>query len=142
MSQILVFAAVLSALSLGSNAAHVTPSKAVIPVSNVSPTDGKQMFASYCAQCHGSDGRGGGPVASDLQKPPADLTMIAKNNGGRFPEPRVITVLESGVPSSRKHLSQMPVWGPRFARMSHLSPNDRELRILNLIRYLESIQAK
>jgi mono/diheme cytochrome c family protein len=142
MLQHLVLAAVLSALSMGSNAAHETPAKVAISVSNVSPTDGKQTFSSYCAQCHGSDGRGGGPVASDLQKPPADLTRIAKNNGGRFPELQVTSVLESGVPSSGNHSSQMPVWGPRFARMSHLSPNDRELRILNLIRYLESIQVR
>jgi len=36
----------------------------------------------------------------------------------------------------------MPAWGPALAGMTHLSPNDKELRILNLIRYLESIQEK
>ncbi len=25
--------------------------------------NGKQMYASYCASCHGVDGRGNGPVA-------------------------------------------------------------------------------
>jgi mono/diheme cytochrome c family protein len=27
---------------------------------------GKQLYREHCASCHGSDGRGGGPVASSL----------------------------------------------------------------------------
>ncbi|MGO9337750.1 MAG: c-type cytochrome [Terracidiphilus sp.] len=100
------------------------------------------MFTSYCSPCHGRDGSGGGPVASGLRKPPANLTQIARDNGGRFPELQVVSVLEAGVPASRNHPSQMPVWGPIFSGISHLSPNDKELRILNLIRYLESMQAR
>jgi|SRR5271166_2456200 len=142
MLQLLVLAATVGALSIGSNSAQAIPPKVAIPVTNVSPVDGKQMFLSYCSPCHGRDGRGGGPLASDLQSQPADLTRIARNNAGRFPESQVVSVLESGAASSGKHASQMPAWGPVFARISHLSPNDRDLRILNLIRYLESIQAR
>ncbi|MGA9673144.1 MAG: c-type cytochrome [Terracidiphilus sp.] len=142
MSQFLVLAATMGALSIGLSTAQNPPAKIAIPVVNVSPTDGKQMFTSYCAQCHGVDGRGAGPIASELQKPPADLTRIAKNNGGRFPEARISAVLEFGIASSGNRPSQMPAWGSEFVRRSHLSPNDKELRILNLIRYLESIQAR
>jgi hypothetical protein len=142
MSRLLVLATAIGVLSIGLGNAQKSSIKAVNPVSNVSPTDGKQMFTSYCSPCHGSDGRGGGPVASSLKKPPADLTAIARNNSGRFSEPRVISVLEFGGTSVGNHPSEMPAWGGQFARVSHLSPNDKDLRILNLIRYLESIQAK
>jgi len=142
MSQLLVVAATFGVLSIGLNSAQGTPKKVVIPVSNVSPVDGKQMFKSYCAPCHGTDGKGAGPVAPGLQKPPADLTEFARTNRGRFPELHVANVLESGVPAPRNHSSQMPVWGPVFVRITHLSPNDKDLRVLNLMRYLESIQAR
>lgn len=47
-----------------------------------SPTDfaatsimhGEEVFAANCAACHGADGRGDGPLASQLPLHPADLT--------------------------------------------------------------------
>jgi len=141
MLQSLVIAATC-ALSIGLSSAQDSSTKITIPVPVVSPIDGKQMFTNYCSPCHGGNGRGEGPLASSLQRSPIDLTEIARNNRGRFPEGRVMSVLETGVPSSGNRSSQMPVWGPVFVRISHLSPNDKDLRIVNLIRYLESIQAK
>src|SRR5690606_33005064 len=35
---------------------------------------GRQLYESYCAICHGEDGKGGGFLASSLRRPPADLT--------------------------------------------------------------------
>lgn len=35
---------------------------------------GKRLYESYCAICHGEDGKGGGFLASSLRRPPADLT--------------------------------------------------------------------
>lgn len=37
---------------------------------------GKRLFNSYCAVCHGADGKGGGPLAKQLKtkNPPANLT--------------------------------------------------------------------
>jgi copper resistance protein D len=35
---------------------------------------GQELFAEHCASCHGANGRGDGPVAANLPKPPADLT--------------------------------------------------------------------
>jgi copper resistance protein D len=34
---------------------------------------GEQFFANACVPCHGSDGRGDGPLAKGLEPPPADL---------------------------------------------------------------------
>jgi mono/diheme cytochrome c family protein len=52
-------------------------------------TSGKLDFRRYCAQCHGMDGTGDGPVAAALKKKPANLTLLSKNNGGVFPEKEV-----------------------------------------------------
>ncbi len=41
------------------------------------PTDieqGRQLYSTYCAVCHGPAGRGDGPVSFMLRTPPADLT--------------------------------------------------------------------
>jgi hypothetical protein len=46
---------------------------------------GKTEYLSSCADCHGPDGKGTGPLASKLKTKPADLTIIAKKNNGVFP---------------------------------------------------------
>ena len=39
---------------------------------------GGRAFATHCASCHGTDGRGAGPVAAALRTPPADLTRTSR----------------------------------------------------------------
>ena len=73
-------------------------------------------FASYCASCHGVDGTGNGPLADSLKKRPTDLTLITKNNDGKFPYTLLRKTIE-GTESRRvrEHgLREMPVWGPVF----------------------------
>ena len=113
-----------------------------IPVGKVNPTDGKQMYSSYCAPCHGADGRGKGPVASALKEPPTDLTMLAKNNNGKYPDTHVAAVLQFGSSTPAHGTAQMPVWGPLLGKISNVQSQEAQLRISNLSRYLESIQAK
>ena len=50
---------------------------------------GHDLFAFYCATCHGRKGTGDGPVAAALKSPPSDLTLLARRNGGTFPRQRV-----------------------------------------------------
>ncbi|HEY2859411.1 MAG TPA: c-type cytochrome [Terracidiphilus sp.] len=116
--------------------------KVTIPVNRVDPTSGKQMFSSYCAPCHGQDGRGNGPVAGSLKLQPTDLTTLSKTNKGKYPDTHVIAVLKFGpnVPSHGN--AQMPVWGPVLGRMGNTHIQESTLRIANLSRYLQSIQAK
>jgi mono/diheme cytochrome c family protein len=112
------------------------------PLNRTSPANGKQMFISYCASCHGSDGKGNGPVAATLKIPPADLTALSKNNHGVFPEAHVISVLQYGTAISSHGTAQMPIWGPLLGNMEKPSPQVQKLRESNLVRYLETIQAK
>jgi mono/diheme cytochrome c family protein len=45
---------------------------------------GRAIFMSYCASCHGVEATGQGLVAPALKKQPSDLTRIPKERG-RFP---------------------------------------------------------
>ncbi len=111
-------------------------------VQPTSPVSGKEMYSAYCAVCHGSYGKGGGPAASALKTPPADLTVLSKNNGGKFPALKVISAIggESGV--SAHGSKEMPVWGPLFWNMSHGHEGEVQQREANLAKYIESLQVK
>jgi cytochrome c len=103
---------------------------------------GPALYSAYCAVCHGKEGKGGGPMAKSLKVKPPDLTGIAERNGGSFPRDRVQKVLSSEEPLlAGRRTREMPVWGPVFSRVVW----DRDLgpvRIYNLTKYLEKMQAK
>ena len=102
---------------------------------------GAKLFHYYCAACHGRDGKGDGPAAPGLKTQPADLTLLAKKNGSKFPADRVLYVL-TGETQSRLHGSKdMPIWGPIFRRVGP-GPNLGRQRARNVVEYLQSIQAK
>jgi mono/diheme cytochrome c family protein len=117
-------------------------SKIIIPVGKTSPADGKQMFTSYCAPCHGVDGRGHGPAASALRVPPTDLSNLTTANGGKFPVSPLLSVLRFGVDHPAHGSAEMPVWGPIFAKMNQVAVVEREQRTTNLIEYLRTLQSK
>ena len=107
-----------------------------------SPSSGKEMFVSYCASCHGKSAKGDGPAANALKQLPADLTTLAKRNGGKYPSDKVTSVLR-GQTTLMAHGDQaMPVWGPVFWKISQGHEEEVTLRIANLNRYLESLQEK
>jgi mono/diheme cytochrome c family protein len=113
-----------------------------VPIKATSATSGKEMYTSYCAVCHGTDGKGGGPAAIALKAPPADLTMLSKNNGGKYPALKVTSTIRGG-PSTPAHGSkEMPVWGPLFWGMSNGHEAEVQQRVTNLTQYVESLQAK
>ncbi len=107
-----------------------------------SPSSGKEMFESYCASCHGKDAKGDGPAAAALKQQPADLTALAKRNGGKFPEDEVTSVLRGQAKLVAHGDQDMPVWGPVFWRISQGHEEIVQMRIANLTKYLESLQEK
>ena len=58
-------------------------------IKSTSPASGVEMYKTYCAVCHGNEGKGDGPAASALKARPADLSQLSKNNGGKFPALRL-----------------------------------------------------
>ncbi|MDE3186159.1 MAG: cytochrome c [Acidobacteriota bacterium] len=142
MLQRLLLTALAAAFVAGVGYAGETQSKIIIPVNKVSPTSGQAMFKSYCAPCHGVDGKGNGPAANALKPAPTDLTELRKQNRGRFPDSHIVAVLEFGTEVPAHGSNLMPVWGPILGKMDQANSQQKQLRISNLSRYLESIQAQ
>jgi mono/diheme cytochrome c family protein len=141
MKRILLIAAAIT-LPVLMGYADQSNQKVTIPIQKTTPTSGKIMFTNYCAPCHGADARGRGPVAPALKMQPADLTVLSKNNRGKFPDAHIVTVLENGANMPSHGSAEMPVWGPILAKMDVTNPQDRLLRISNLSRYLDTLQVK
>ncbi len=100
------------------------------------------MFKSYCAVCHGVDGKGNGPAATAMKTPPTDLTALAKGAGGQYPASHVAAVIR-GQAITPSHGSQdMPVWGPLFSSISQGHEAQVQQRITNLVNHIETLQAK
>ena len=107
-----------------------------------SPASGEDMFKTYCAVCHGRDGKGGGPAVAALKNPPPDLTTLAAKNAGKFPELRVFGTIHGDVELAAHGSKDMPVWGSVFQSMARDNGASRQMRISNLTAYIKSIQAK
>jgi mono/diheme cytochrome c family protein len=138
----LLVTAIAATLAVGMGYADQSKSKVTIPVNKTTATSGKQMYTNYCAPCHGVDGKGHGPVATALKTPPPDLTVLTRNNHGKFPDTHIVTVLQNGADIPSHGSAEMPVWGPILGKMNQTNPQDRLLRMSNLSRYLETLQVK
>ena len=109
------------------------------PITYSKPESGVRMWKDYCAACHGMSGNGDGPAAEFLKSPPADLSLMAKRNNGKFPAERFASVLRFGSGGHGHGTSDMPIWGPLFRSQSK---DLVELRIHNLSEFVESFQQK
>jgi len=106
-------------------------------------TSGQAMYGAYCAVCHGTDGKGGGPAASALKGEIPDLTTLAQRHGGKYPSEYVESVLRFGAENFPAHGNkEMPIWGPVFKSMPRGSESTEALRISNLTQYLGTLQVK
>ena len=77
-------------------------------------------------------------MAAELRTAPADLTQLAKKNGGVFPEGVVENIID-GRKTLRAHGTyDMPVWGNVF---TELQPSMARERILHIVEYLKGLQA-
>lgn len=106
------------------------------------PMSGSQLFAAYCASCHGEDGKGDGPAAPALKAKLPDLTTLAKRKGGRFPEGETYQVIKWGGGIIGHGSKDMPVWGVAFRTLSPQDEAEVNQRIKSLVDYLESAQQK
>jgi mono/diheme cytochrome c family protein len=102
---------------------------------------GAPTFRTYCATCHGKEGRGDGPLAGHLRVAPPDLTQLAKQNKGEFPWELVRKVVD-GRESVKGHGGpDMPVWGDAFKRSGEgYSEESVKQRIEELTQFVASIQ--
>jgi mono/diheme cytochrome c family protein len=97
------------------------------------------MFDTYCAVCHGKGGMGNGPAAKSLTKAPADLTKLAANNNGVYPEVHVKRFIEGADEVAAHGTRDMPMWGDLF---NSLDRNTAQIRVQALSDYIKAMQAK
>ena len=88
-----------------------TKSLTIVPITYTQPNSGAQMFKSYCASCHGVEGRGDGPAVVFLKAPPPSLRTMAQRNNGEYPATKVVTMLKFGPGSQAHGAVDMPTWG-------------------------------
>jgi mono/diheme cytochrome c family protein len=110
---------------------------------------GELEFRLYCAQCHGLEATGNGPIARALKKKPANLRMLTKDNAGIFPEQKIRDFID-GVKDIAAHGGrEMPIWGLVFQARTNVRPesgappiSQEEVnhRIDLLVDYIKSIQ--
>jgi hypothetical protein len=78
-----------------------------------------------------------------MVRKPADLTEIAKRNGGVFPSEMVFRTIDGKNPVRGHGGADMPVWGDAFARSRDGGdPESVKRMIQSLVDYLDSIQAR
>lgn len=109
------------------------------------PDEGGALFRTYCATCHGIEGRGSGPMAEMMVVDPPDLTQLAAGNDGTFPVLWVARRIDGRdlVPA---HGGPMPLFGSFFEgsdlplKLPTGQPMMVSQPLADLLAWLESIQ--
>ncbi len=126
------------------------------PASAQDVDEGKFLYQSSCASCHGIDGNGNGPLLAVLNVAPPDLAVLAKKNGGVFPVSAVYEVIDGRKTIAAHGTRNMPVWGFLYTPSQLLNLEQSKnfmdptfnpesvarARILAIIGYLNRIQVK
>lgn len=104
---------------------------------------GAQLYARFCASCHGEKGLGDGVVAASFKIMVPDLTRIARRHGGTFPDEQVRRIID-GTKTLPPHGSRdMPVWGFELYAQNGAQPDPQratDAMVARLSEYLRSIQ--
>jgi mono/diheme cytochrome c family protein len=114
----------------------------------IDTADGKDLYDTYCWQCHGMDATGNGPMAEMLAIETPDLTRLASRNGGVFPTETVALQIDGRAPVLA-HGGEMPIFGPALEADRNMAlslesgqPMMTGLPLANVIVYLQSVQAE
>lgn len=111
---------------------------------------GKLEFEARCASCHGTNGKGYGPLTEWLRKSPPDLTLLARANGGVLPMERLYDSITGDKLVAAHGTRDMPVWGRVYrtdaAEYYMELPYDPEAhtrgRLLLLLEYINRLQQR
>lgn len=112
----------------------------------VDVADGRNLYMTYCSQCHGADAKGNGPMARMLSIPTPDLTSLARANGGVFPTGETAMKID-GRTNVLAHGGDMPLFGPALEADQHTTlrlANEQSLMatlpLAQVLLYLASVQ--
>ncbi len=94
---------------------NITPKqkarKNPVPFTDVAVEQGKKLYESQCAMCHGSNGKGDGDLARALKIAPPDFTkpsVLAKRTDGEL-----FTIIGEGttpMPGQKHRMSDLQRW--------------------------------
>ena len=105
---------------------------------------GALLYRIHCANCHGDDGEGDGPMAEVLTEHPPDLTRLPRTAEDGFPADEVRAAIDGreAIPSHGRQ--EMPVWGLTFQERGRDTDQEAEVRgrIDDLLAFLRSIQER
>ena len=130
------FFILLAVLAFAASATQAQTDAKKVPMKGTA-IKGETMFKQYCTSCHGLAGKGDGPYASNLTKPPSDLTRISARNGGTFPEVKVARYIEGADEIAAHGSRDMPLWGALFRGLDR---DMAQIRINVLTDYVKSLQ--
>lgn len=108
---------------------------------------GKNEYDTFCANCHGYDGKGEGPFSSHLVTKVPDLTVLSAANGGEFPYWRVFAIIDGRYFISGHGSREMPIWGKEFLSGDIVARGPKgggkltDARILALASYIATLQS-
>ena len=104
---------------------------------------GRELFKSDCAACHGAAAHGDGPLVTALNRAPPNLTLLSRKNGGEFPTEVVYRKIDGRELPLAHGSSDMPVWGELYKRALPVYGERRvHDRLTALIAYLKSLQVE
>ncbi len=117
-----------------------------VPAAAQDAGEGRLLYESFCAACHGEAGRGDGRMAPILSILPPDLTQIAARNDGVFPVFATARQIDGRDPLLA-HGGEMPIFGRWFDSSMRVTINEAsgqpvmmEPPIADMVAYLMSIQ--
>lgn len=101
-------------------------------------------YQLYCASCHGPEGRGDGPRAAELPRPPADLTRLHERYGFPLPKTELLSRLGAAHPGFDPWIEEpafcarglMELDAPRMRRSM------RRGTALAILQYLDALQER
>jgi mono/diheme cytochrome c family protein len=92
---------------------------------------GQELYARLCASCHGTTGRGDGPVASSFKVEVPDLTLISRRAQGSYPRDRIEKIIDGRFVVGAHGSRTMPVWGEDLSRLELGNPDaERATRVI------------
>lgn len=102
-----------------------------------------RLYNRMCGACHGLSGEGDGIVSGLMTPRPTDLTILRKNNGGKFPFMRTMHQVD-GTLTVRAHGDpDMPVWG-EILRDPAAGDADQRARVIGrtmlIVKHVQSLQ--
>jgi mono/diheme cytochrome c family protein len=96
------------------------------PIGAQTQSEGKKLYLTYCASCHGDSGKGDGPAARSLPVKPANHTDGSVMNP--LSDKFLLDIISKGGSAVGKS-PMMPGWGGQF----------KENQLRDIVAYVRSI---